>query len=273
MKFKYFSTKTISIHLVICVILLSGLLTTYAKGNVTKEEALKAIEKAEQDMQTMIDEGFSVEYINETLTIAKEKAIKADFNEVLHLEWGELAYEEVIKYTNEIARRKNQAYNISDSITASRYKIQEYEKQSFFGLEIETSGAKILIDEAAINFEEEKYDDAEDLLSEANSNLENEKDNFSALTTIIKLFIFLLSIFVIFFFIRYFLKIKNRQQEMKKLELEKKTITNLMKKAQVDRFEKAKISDTLYKIKMEKYTERLTEIDEIFPILKKAQKV
>jgi len=70
----------------------------------------------------------------------------------------------------------------------------------------------------------------------------------------------------------YIIWIKNKQRrnnkKIKELQIEKKVLEDLMKKAQIDRFEKAKISESIYNIKMEKYKQRLSRIEEILPVLK-----
>jgi len=51
------------------------------------------------------------------------------------------------------------------------------------------------------------------------------------------------------------------------MKTEEQVLTNLMKKAQTERFKENKISEFVYNIRMKKYQERLQEIKEELPVL------
>lgn len=53
------------------------------------------------------------------------------------------------------------------------------------------------------------------------------------------------------------------------METEEKVLDNLMKKTQTERFKENKISGLIYNIRMKKYQERLSEIKQDLPVLRK----
>lgn len=278
------------------LVLLFGSIVVCAEEDATREEALLAIEQAEQDMQIMIDEGFSVVYINDTLTAARKALDRADFAEVLRnnatgelaenatkalegLNWQGFTYNGVIVYTDEIASRKNWAYSLSDMIRALELKIQNYAEQR-----LNVSEAMVLFDKSVIEFKEERYEDAENFLSDAHSNLEAEKAEQSGFAIIVEvgrgfiekywvgLIISLVVAGIAGYFVWRGIKIKRIRKKLEELKVEKGVLVDLMKKAQVDRFEKSNIPRSIYDIRMEKYKDRLTEIEETMPVLETAQK-
>ena len=278
------------------LILLFGPVIICDEGDVTRDDALLAIEQAEQDMQTMIDENFSVVYINDTLTSAKQALERADFAEILRgnatgelaekaiealegMNWQGFTYAEVIIYTDEIASRKNWAYNISDLIRALELKIQDYEEQG-----IDISEAMVFFNKSVTEFEEERYVDAENFLSDAHSNLEAKKAEITGLAVITEagkgfiekywagLIISLAAAGITSYFAWRKIKIKRIHRKLKEMEVEKGVLADLMKKVQVDRFEKGSIPESIYYIRMKKYKERLTEIEETMPVFEAMQK-
>ena len=259
--------------------------------NITKEDALKAIEQAKLDMQKMIEYGFSIKYINDTLIEARQSLERADFAELIRQNiTGELAeqarkaleglnyegftYNEVIKHINKITEWKERTIELYDSIKASEIKVKEYKKQG-----VNTSEAEKILEDIRIAFEYEHYKETETLLSEVNSELENRKAEFATINTLLKSgksfieknmneIIILVVIIVIISYISWKkIKIKRIRNELKKLRIEKKSLIILIKKAQTDRFKKKKISESVYNIRIEKYTNRINEIKQTIPVL------
>ena len=266
-------------------------ITNVYAQNVTRDDALEAINQSELDINEMMGAGFSVNYVNDVLISAKQALERADFAEILRsnatgeladqakkalegLNWQGFTYDEVINYTNKITSKKEQAFDLSDSIRALELKIGNYK-----GFEISTSEAEDLINKASTAFKEERYEDAEYFLSEANSNLEKKAAELTTLNIItetgkgflekywfeIIIFSVFISIAALFNWIR--IKKVRTIEKIKELKAEQKTLMNLMKKAQIDRYKKAEIPESIYNIKMRKYRERLTKIKETIPAL------
>ena len=276
---------------IITFLLLIIFVTNVYAQNITRNDAVEAINQSELDMKEMMEAGFSVNYVNDTLISAKQALERADFAEILRsnttgelanqakkalegLNWKGFTYDEVINYTNKISSRKEQSFDLSDSIRALELKIGNYK-----GFGVSTSEAKDLLNKASTAFKEERYEDAEYFLLEANSNLEEKVAELTTLNIItetgkgflekywfeIIIFSVFISIAVLFNWIR--IKKVRTIEKIKELKAEQKTLMNLMKEAQIDRYKKAEIPESIYNIKMRKYRERLTKIKETIPVL------
>lgn len=263
-------------------------ISSYAQ-NTTRKDAANAIQQVEQDINEMAEAGFPVSYVKDILTSASQALERADFAELLRQNaTGELAeqakkaleglnykgfmYDEVLKYTQEISSRKQQAYNLSDSIRALEIKIDEYKKS------IDTSEAESILADAKIAFEKERYGETEDLLSKANSELEEKKAELTTVNIIVrsgksfveKNWLEILIVSVVIAISGWFgwrnYRVKKIRDKLKKLKIEQESLHKLMKKTQIERFKKGNISESIYKIRMEKYTERLNEVKQTIPV-------
>ena len=176
--------RSSSFAVVITIIMLLHIVMAEQTQNVTREDALKAIQQAEQAIQEMVEAGFSVEYVNDTLMEAKKAFQRAEFAEILRtqaegelaekarqalegLNWKGFTYDEVLKYTEEIMKRKEWAFQLNDKIMATEIKAKEYS-----ALGVNVSEAMDLINQSKVAFEEERYEDAESLIQKADDELE-----------------------------------------------------------------------------------------------------
>lgn len=276
--------------IIIFLFLILFVTNVYAQ-NITRNDAVGAINQSELDINEMMGAGFSVNYVNDTLISAKQALERADFAEILKsnatgelanqakkvlegLNWKGFTYDEVINYTNKISSREEQAFDLSDSIRALELEIGNYK-----GFGVSTSEANDLLNKASTAFKEERYEDAEYSLSEANSNLEEKAAELTTSNIITEtgkgflekywLEIIIFSVFISIAALFNWIRIKKVRtiEKIKELKTEQKTLMNLMKKAQIDRYKKAEIPESIYNIKMRKYRERLTKIKETIPVL------
>lgn len=259
--------------------------------DITREDALNALQQAELDMNKMSEDGLSVNSINDTLMLAKQALERADFADILRtkasgelaemakkslegLDYSGFTYDGVLEYTQEITARKQQAYELLDSIEALEIKVQEYREQS-----VDISEANTLLENARTAFENERYDEAEALLSDANSDLENKKAELTTLNVMVRsgknfveknwkgLIIFLVFVIIIGFFSWKKIKAKNLRKKIKRLKAEKEALINLLKKAQTERYKEGKISGLVYNVRTEIYHKKLDDIKEMLPSL------
>jgi len=191
------------------------------------------------------------------------------------MDWKGFKYYDVIVYTNQISGIKDHAYEISDFLVALELKLQNYKEE---GIEVEES--ERLLESANLAFKEERYDAAEKLLEETNYNLDFNKaefTSFKAFTKASKTFIqdnwwkliiltILLSIFIWWGYKRYV--IIKAKDKLKQYKAEKKSITNLIKKAQTERFTEGSIPAATYKVRIDKYRERMSKIKRTIPVLR-----
>jgi hypothetical protein len=279
------------IELIVSFFLISVLISQIACAQTaTREGVVKAIEQATVDINEMIEAGFSIKYVNDTLTSAKQALERADFAELIRknatgdlvqqakkalegLNYEGFTYDEVLKYTKEISSRKKQAYDLSDSIRALEIKIEEYKKS------INTSGAESILEDVKIAFENERYTETEELLSRANSELENRKSELTTINIMVRFgknfveknWLGILIVLVVMTVSGWLgwrkYRIKRIRDKLKKLRIEKESLIELIKKTQIGRFEKGRIPESIYRIRIEKYNKRLNEIKETIPVL------
>ena len=259
---------------------------------VTRELAVEKISLAKSDISEMQQETFQVIYVNDLLNDANSALDRADYAKLLRtenftnplvknakaalegLDYQGFSYAGVLVYTEQISERKQQAYTISDSISVLELKLSDYEN-----LGVDVSESQVLLNSLKTTFNEERYTDAENIIEQINSELDTkraEMTSVKALTEASKSFVernwwqitltaILLIIFGKTIYTRYYIfKTKNKIQYLK---LERKTLRNLMEIAQRDRFETGSISASEYKIKMNKYKDKVMEIKRNLPVL------
>lgn len=283
----------ISVFIVLSLALLS--VPAYAQ-NAVRDEAVNAIRNAENDLQEIAGAGFSTAYVNDTLNAARLALERADFAELIRrnatgklaeearkalegLNYGGFTYDEVLKITEQIAQRKKQAYLLSDSIRSVEIRIDDFKSQK-----VNVVDAEEVLEEAKFAFQKDRYDEAEILLLRVRSVLEEKRAEATTLNAIVesgKSYFernwigFAIAFVVIAFstwFTWKFYRMKSVRSELRRLRIEKNVIVGLMKKAQVERFETAEISESVYEIRMEKYNERSEQIKRRVPVLEAAIK-
>ncbi len=190
--------------------------------NITREDAMNAIELAEQDINEMQEDGFFMGYVNDTLIQAKQALERADFAETIRQNaTGELAeqakaaleglnyegfrYDVVLDYTQQISLRKKQAYELSDSFRALEMQVESYAEKikaqkdepgniitGFFiaigGEEelVNISETEEILEEARKAFEKERYTEANEKLLEAQKDLEEKKKELATLNVMVR---------------------------------------------------------------------------------------
>src|SRR3989338_10931669 len=273
--------------------------TANAEVNLSRENALNSLLEAEEHIKEMKRYNLSVFYVNDLLLEAKRNYIgetisyinkdlekEQDRNKLAYLESlliiqkntpiyevKKLSTPEVFRITSLINDKKNQAYKILDTISLLEGKEQSYSK-----IGIETSEGLDLIKEAKKSFIEERYDEAEDLLNQANLKLDNaslEYNRVKGLLNLTKSFFAkywrpIISIFLFLAIISYpAIKIIRKKLAKKKLinlKLELEVISKLLKRVQADYFSKRITRDT-YRIRTERYKHRAAEIKHTIPVL------
>ncbi len=190
--------------------------------NITREDAVNAIQLAEQDISEMQEDGFFTDYVNDSLIQAKQALERADFAETIRQNaTGELAeqakaaleglnyegfrYDVVLDYTQQISLRKKQAYELSDSFRALEMQVESYTEKikalenkstniitGFFiaigGEEelVNISETEKILGEARAAFEKERYTEANEKLLEAQKDLEEKKRELATLNVMVR---------------------------------------------------------------------------------------
>jgi hypothetical protein len=263
--------------------------------NATKGAAFDAILKAEDDIIEMEASNFTLTYVNDTL-IAAKKAFSGDnytdllekvgmINETSKREKArelliaaqqalttkeeiKVNYEEVLRLTSIISERKAKAFFIGDSLKALDVKVKEYKSSG-----VETSKGESLIGDARLAFIEDRYTDAEAFVDDADKSLDSSKAETSLVNVaknasigffernwrwMLVILAFLLVAFLSTF--RMFSGLIARRR-LKGLKEQKNMVLDMVKEAQLERFEEGRTSSFVYGIKMDKYRDKLARIN------------
>lgn len=250
--------------LLLLALLLALIPPVAAQEDVSKEDALKAIDDARADVQEMEEQGIGTAFVNDVLGDAENALSNRN-------------YQQVLEKTEAISDRQERAFEIMDSIRALELRIDEV---SGIG---DPSKAEERLSEANAAFKNENYGEAEDAVFDGERYLQQVEGEYSIVkarysaardntVSYVKEHwkTLVLSILLIFAVIAVsYLRI-SRMKNMKMLEnmrIKRKVLDDLIKKAQMDYFNEAKISRRVYEMKMRKYREKMLELEEKIPIL------
>ncbi|MFH1249214.1 MAG: hypothetical protein V1660_03610 [archaeon] len=248
----------------IAVFVISFLIVSNLVSAISKEDALPLLEKANQSVMEMRNAGLTTHYANDLLNEAYS-----------YFEEGD--YESVSELTQQIADSKNRAIVITDFINKTKQKIAEskYLQKDEFSEEI-AAGQNAL--------DENRYEDAENTIQNIYQKInEIESQPFliksirktqireKAIYILKKYWYILIPAFIAAIIIlsligriasSIILKVKIRN-----LKKEKETIISLIKEAQQDYFETNSMSKERYTQSIERYQQRIIEIEELLPLM------
>lgn len=270
---------------------------------VTKEMALVAINESEQIIKEMQENNFSIIYMNDTLIEAKKTFEQAQYAKVLRgagdftedektnarralnlINWKAIDYSSVVKLTDVIKQKREQAFLINDQIYIMDNKIKKNYKAVAVYLDknkdLNTTFIE-LFGRAKISFSEDRYEEAEDYLLKAQESYESSFAESSILVDLrrgllgfvqrywfyILIVLILLSLSGYYGYRRFEKKLL--MKKIRKMKAEEQVLDGLMRRTQEERFKENKISGLVYNIRMGKYNERLQEIKEELPVLEK----
>ncbi len=254
----------------------------------SREEALESIRKAEKLVGEMESEGFSVDYLKDVIIEANRTLEQVDYAEILRgnveysqkdyvdankalrlIDWDELSYEEVIILTEEIISRNERAKLLEDLIILREKDVREISDQEL----------SELLSEVKTAFEDERYDDTDELLVRLRDSIEDKKIDEGIASSIgrgIVSFIRRYWVFILLFMgiVGYSVYRYNKRSQKDKLRKkikgkmkERKILVDLMKRTQVERFKENKISGLVYNIRLKKYKDKLERIRQEIPVL------
>jgi hypothetical protein len=261
--------------------------------SVTEQDVLNAMAESEKIIVEMKENGFSTIFMEDTLLEAERVLEIARNSEILRddssskdektkarkalelIEWKEITFADVLEYTAKIEERRNRAFFLYDSLIVAELSIA---KEIEWGV---LTSPPSELQEARLAFEEERYDEVEPLLVKFRDEVERMKAEQTTLATLKKgaqnffqrYWIYILVFICILGIAGYFTygKINKAllRKKIEKMNHEKKALTGLMRKAQIDRFKTNKIPALVYNIRMKKYKERMNEIKEKLPVFEK----
>ena len=268
--------------------------TVFSQEPVSRDTALAALAKGETILSELIDKDLPYVYVNDTLYLAYLAFERAEYAEMIAnqslsgeviekarealagLDYKGFNYANVVKHVYDIEKRKNRTYYLLDSIRALEIKISEYSSK------IQIKDIAGILDKAKLAFEEERFDDSESLIAEADSILGERISDQTTLKALVysgksmvskfwKTLILILVMIAVLVFISWkkiqYYKLRHK---LKRYKIEKRILTELMKETQRQRYQEGKIPQYLYEIKIKRYKERLAKIKAELPVLAKA---
>ncbi len=270
------------------------------------ENAIDNLISAEQAINEMDSFGVNTDFLRDTLLLAKQYYVGNDFQKLREnmqeiktpikqdyaggliqvygntpeYERKAADYEEVARLSQLIKFKQRQIYRILDYIEIMEEKEKSFNEIDLTGGAVsDVSESRRLLTEQKKAFEEGRYDDAEELLAEADAKLDltlSEVKRNEGLTRLSKNFFekywwHTLSILVLLGIIAKPVAVKTRKNLAKKrldnMRLELKSISELIRKAQEDCFKGKTITVSDYKIRIERYMAKKAEIKHTIPVL------
>ncbi len=261
------------------------------KRNVSLEDVLLAFEDIDSIILEMKVNSFSVAYVEDSLFEMKRIFDQVSYAEILRddnlsyqekneardalrlIDWENLGNEDVLVYYDDIVARKDLSFLLWDKI------IIEEPVPGTVSL-----GNVEILEAAKSSFHEGRFSETEDLIKLFRASVEEERAERTVLAGIQrgaknffeKYWVFIMISFIMIVWIGVFSykKIKRSllRNKISKMEVEAGVLKDLMKKVQIERFEKGKVSALVYNIRMKKYNERFGEIKQELPVLKKRLK-
>lgn len=270
--------KNIPSVLVIFVLLASifSAISVFAQdANATRKDAYDAIAKAKENMAIMEKEGFGVVKVND-LIIEASSLYEAQV--ALEEKMGSADFSNIVKKANEAETIKTEAYEINDELDALESQLNEASKEQ------DMKEAINIFNRAKKEFADERYDKAKEAINdcydkiiELQATFTKVKAVYEASTASIVGFFstnyVTLTIIAAFLIVGYFLfgkKIRRYfiNKSIRKLELEKETLNELVRKSQDEYFTKKSLAESTYRIRITKFAELIRDINRRLPLLK-----
>lgn len=251
--------------ILVSILVFSLIIPSSFAVNVT--DARSASDNAEKSIREMVESNFSVSFVNDTFRDAKNDFMKGN-------------YESVIEKTRIIDSKKEKAYEISDSLSSLEIRIEELEDK-----DLDTADVRDILQRAKREFYYENYDEADKLIDEAFTKISDMEAKQTILKTryevtknaiigfveknrilVVTTFISLILVIIISYKVIQKMKVK---KELENLNLEKKSIEDLIENTQKRRYKQDIMSKRSYNIAMSKYKTRLREIEKTILLLQK----
>lgn len=236
--------------------------------------AENAIAQAEQGRAEMIESGFNVQRIDDSISEAKQV-----YNAQLALEktGGKADYSRVIDIAKSVRDIKKKASETYDEIKVLETKIAELK-----GLDAEEAMAAFEI--AKKEIKDERYDEAKKAIDETYKKIIEAQALSSRLSALYEASTKTIAFFIIanwpalltiaiasLIFLAVFHNRFSRYRiigKIKSLELEKQVIKDLMRDTQREYFERKTMSESTFHIRLKKLSELIRDIDRRIPIFK-----
>jgi hypothetical protein len=269
-------------------------------AQITRTNALQALIESEDHIVELQNYNRSVLFVNDTLLqakrfyighvknlvyddIAKEndqgrsaylKEIAVIAEKTPTYEVKKLNLTEVHRLTQLIVFSKQQTFDILDQLTVLKEKEKHYRNNK-----VDTTEARKILHATQKSFEEERYDEAQTFLEEADIKLDKarlERSRIKGMVAMSKNFIernwitLLITLIILGIIAKPLFKHYHKEQAKKKLahcHLELATLKKMIAKTQEAYFSEKSITKQTYDIRTERYHEKITQIKQKLPVL------
>lgn len=264
------------------------------------DEALDSLMKADDLVVEMEAEGFSVFFAKDSLLEAKryfvgmnpgdlrdkveEDGVRKDYLEGLIVlvedtpsyERKNLDYSEAVRLSEVVVQRREQAYRIMDEISLFEEVEAQHKGEGIF-----TEDALAVFEGVEPAFDGERYDEAEDILDDANFKLNEAVEERNRINSAVRA---TQGVFVKYWWQIIFgivvlvgaavpvsrkVSVYLKEKRLASLKLKMVTTKDLLKKAQENCFKAKTITTETYRIREKRYKDRMVSIENEVRILEK----
>jgi len=268
--------KNVVISVIFILLIASFTSFVYAQGEKReKEVAYEAILAAKDHMSKMQAAGFSIKRVNDTVI---EAIVLYEGQVALEEKTGSADYSKVIETANSVAEIRKEAFKVYDELNALSKRLEELSKSQDMTEAIE------IFNEAKREFEDERYEQTREAIDTCYKKINELQATFTRIKAIYEastktlagffarnyktLTIIALILLIIYFFFGEKIMCYFLNRAIRKLEIEKQTLSNLIKKAQYEYFQKGAISEATYRIRISKFSELIRDINRRIPLLR-----
>lgn len=248
--------------------------------NVTLKDAEDCLKTADLSMRDLVDGSFNIQRINDSI---KTGTIILEAQKLLEEKGKKADYSLVLSYCDDVENVKKMAYEARDMLYSLEKTYEEFKvKAEKVGLNI--SEINNLIADVRQEMKDERYEKAKEKIPgiekkiiEVEAEATTMNIFYKAVTRGIRQFLAenYIKIIIIFavllvLYIIYHVKIKKAiiLKKIKKLEVEKDVLKDLIKKTQRDYFQEGKISEGIYNIRTKRFAELIRDLDRQIPLLR-----
>lgn len=237
-----------------------------------------AIENAKLDMLEMLEAGFNIARVNDTIS---ECTQLFDAQLALEEKKGSAKYSDIMEKIGAVAEIKKSAFLAYDEMKALNDSLNSKIIKS---ADANFTKSILLFAQAQKEFYDERYEVCLQDVEQTYSAMTEAEAEASRLNTFYKAATYGIANFfkqnwkiisgaaafvlIVLLIMRKRIMVARLKRKLKKLELEKQVILDLIKKAQKDYFESGKLSEANYRIKTKKFSELIRDIDRQVPLIR-----
>jgi len=242
-----------------------------SRDAITTQDALIL---AHGTITEMIKAGFNTARVNDTYILAKDEF---DSKVILEGRGQDVSYTTIIVKLDTITAVRNEAFMVNDEMVALQIIIEPLDRE-------ELPETFVLYDKAIYEFNSERYETCLELINQVYDKMGEEQSSqatlfvfYESTSKTIKGFLlnywkeilYTIAAIIIIGIVTYRrFSVYITENKIKDLEIKKEVLKTLIRDAQKEYFEKNKMSETEYHIKIAKFSEMIRDIERQIPLLK-----